>query len=63
MFRMLTMGWGAGMLAEAVIRVMVAYTPPVDAAAGLSQLLRFATMGLLVLWTLATVKRHRRSRP
>ncbi|TWF76005.1 intracellular septation protein A [Pseudonocardia hierapolitana] len=61
-FRMLTIGWGAGMLAEAVARVVVAYTLPVDAAAGLSQLLRFGAMGLLVLWTLATVKRRRASR-
>ncbi len=62
-FRMLTLGWGAGMLAEAVARVVVAYTLPVDAAAGLSQLLRFGTMGLLVLWTLAAVKRRRAGRP
>lgn len=58
-FRMLTIGWGAGMLAEAVARVVVAYTLPVDAAAGLSQLLRFGTMGLLTLWTLAIAKRRR----
>jgi intracellular septation protein A len=58
-FRILTLGWGAGLLAEAVARVVVAYTLPVDAAAGLSQVLRFGTMGLLVLWTLAAVKRRR----
>jgi hypothetical protein len=51
------------MLAEAVARVVVAYTLPVDAAAGLSQLLRFGTIGLLVLWTLAAVKRRRGGRP
>lgn len=62
MFRMLTAVWGVGMLAEAVARVVVAYSLPVDTAAGLSQLLRFAAMGLLILWTLATVKRHRRKR-
>lgn len=61
-FRVLTIVWGAGLLAEAVARVVVAYTLPVDAAAGLSQLLRFGTMGLLVLWTLATVKRRRDGR-
>jgi len=61
-FRMLTIGWGAGMLAEAVARVVVAYTLPVDAAAGMSQLLRFGAMGLLVLWTLAVVKRGRDGR-
>jgi intracellular septation protein A len=61
-FRMLTLGWGAGMLAEAVARVVIAYTLPVDAAAGLSQLLRFAAMGLLVVWTLRTVKRSRAAR-
>jgi intracellular septation protein A len=61
-FRMLTIGWGAGLLAEAVARVVVAYTLPVDAAAGMSQLLRFGAMGLLVLWTLAVVKRGRDGR-
>jgi intracellular septation protein A len=61
-FRMLTIGWGAGMLAEAVARVVVAYTLPVDAAAGMSQLLRFGAMGSLVLWTLAVVKRGRDGR-
>jgi hypothetical protein len=61
-FLMLTVGWGAGMLAEAVARVVVAYTLPVDAAAGTSQLLRFGAMGLLVLWTLAVVKRRRDGR-
>jgi hypothetical protein len=34
----------------------------VDAAAGLSQVLRFGTMAMLVLWTLATVKRRRAER-
>jgi intracellular septation protein A len=62
-FRILTLGWGAGLLAEAVARVVVAYTLPVDAAAGLSQVLRFGTMGLLVLWTLAAVKRRRAGQP
>ncbi len=62
-FRMLTIGWGTGMLAEAVARVVVAYTLPVDTAAGLSQLLRFATMGLLVVWTLTTVRRRRAGQP
>ncbi len=62
-FRVLTVGWGAGLLAEAVARVAVAYTLPVDAAAGLSQLLRFGTMGLLVMWTIATARRRRAERP
>lgn len=62
-FRMLTVGWGVGMLVEAAARVVIAYTLPVDTAAGLSQLLRFGAMGLLVLWTMKTVKRRRPSRP
>jgi hypothetical protein len=61
-FLVLTAGWGGGMLAEAAARVVVAYTLPVDAAAGLSQVLRFGTLGLLVLWTLATVGRGRAER-
>jgi hypothetical protein len=62
-FRMLTAVWGTGMLVEAVARVVVAYTLPVDTAAGLSQLLRFATIGVLVLWTIRTMKRRRPERP
>lgn len=62
-FRSLTLVWAAGLLAEAAARVVVAYTLPVDAAAGLSQLLRFAAIGLLVLWTLVAVKRRRRVTP
>jgi hypothetical protein len=61
-YRMLTVVWGAGLLVEAVARVGVAYTLPVDTAAGLSQLLRFAAMGLLVLWTFSTMKRRRPAR-
>jgi hypothetical protein len=59
----LTLGWGAGLVAESVARVVVAYTLPVDVAAGVSQLLRFGAIGLLVLWTLAAVKRRRAGRP
>ena len=58
-FRILTLGWGAGLLAESVVRVVVAYTLPVDAAAGLSQVLRIVTTGLLVLWTIVAVRRGR----
>lgn len=61
-FRVLTVVWGVGLLAEAAVRVVVAYTFPVDTAAGLSQLLRFATIGLLALWTLTAVKRPRAER-
>ena len=62
-FQVLTMGWGAGMLAEAAARVVVAYTLPVDVAAGISQLLRFGTIGVLVLWTLVAAKRRSAERP
>jgi hypothetical protein len=61
-FRVLTLGWGAGLLAEAAARVAVAYTLPVDVAAGLSQLLRFGAIGVLVLWTLVAVERRRPAR-
>src|SRR5690606_14764646 len=61
-FVLLTAGWGVGLLVEAAARVVVAYTLPVDLAAGLSQLLRFATIGALVAWTLATAKRRRPAR-
>jgi hypothetical protein len=35
----------------------------VDTAAGLSQVLRIVTTGLLVLWTLAALRRNRGERP
>jgi hypothetical protein len=56
-FQVLTMGWGAGLLAEAAARVVVAYTLPVDIAAGLSQLLRFGVLAALVAWTLVAARR------
>jgi hypothetical protein len=62
LFRTLTAVWGVGMLVEAAARVVVAYTLPVDTAAGLSQVLRFAAMALLVLWTFATVRRRHAAR-
>jgi intracellular septation protein A len=58
-FRVLTLGWGAGLLAEATARVVVAYTLPVDVAAGVSQLLRFGVLAALVIWTLIAARRRR----
>ena len=59
LFRVLSLMWGMSLLVEAVARVVVAYTLPVDVAAGLSQVLRFGVMALMVLWTVAIVKRQR----
>jgi intracellular septation protein A len=59
LFRVLSVLWGVSLLAEAVARVVVAYTLPVDVAAGLSQVLRFGVTGLMVVWTVAIVKRRR----
>ncbi len=62
-FRVLTLVWGAGLLIESVVRVVVAYTLHVDTAAGLSLVLRIVTTGLLVLWTIVAVRRRRGGRP
>ncbi|HEY3505997.1 MAG TPA: VC0807 family protein [Actinocatenispora sp.] len=51
-FLLMSVVWGAGLLAEAIIRVPLIYLLPVDVTAALSTALQVGTVGLLVLWSL-----------
>ena len=43
--------WGAGLLAEAVVRVVLVYLLPVDVMVGVSTGLTVVTFGVLIAWT------------
>ncbi|MEJ3749081.1 VC0807 family protein [Actinomycetes bacterium KLBMP 9797] len=51
-FTLMSAVWGAGLLAEAIVRIPLIYLLPIDAAAGVSTLLQLGTIGLLVGWSL-----------
>jgi hypothetical protein len=53
--------WGAGLVAESVLRVPIVFLLPVDVAVGLSEGLLVATFALLVLWNGWYVRRLTRS--
>jgi hypothetical protein len=44
--------WGAGLLAEAIIRLPLIYLLPIDLVAGVSTPLQLGTIALLVAWSL-----------
>ncbi|MFD1537863.1 VC0807 family protein [Nonomuraea guangzhouensis] len=52
LFRTLTLVWGVGLLAEAVIRIPLIYRLPLDVMTGLSTVLQLATFALLIGWSL-----------
>ena len=43
--------WGVILLTEAVVRVVLVYSLPVDVMFGLSHAIQFAALGLAVVWT------------
>lgn len=43
--------WGGILLAEAVVRVVLVYSLPVDVMVGLSQVIQLAAIGLAIAWT------------
>jgi len=49
--------WGAGLLAEAVLRIPLAYLLPLDVAVGASNLLMAAAYTALITWTIHYSKR------
>jgi hypothetical protein len=51
-FTLMSMVWGAGLLAEAVVRIPLIYLLPIDAAAGVSTLLQLGTIALLLGWSM-----------
>jgi hypothetical protein len=50
-FTMMSLVWGAGLLAEAAVRIALIYLLSVDAAAGASTLAQLTSIALLVGWT------------
>ncbi|MFC4117799.1 VC0807 family protein [Nonomuraea zeae] len=51
-FLTLTLVWGAGLLAESIVRVPLIYSLPLDVMVGLSTVLQLATFALLIGWSL-----------
>ena len=57
-FTMITLVWGAGALAEALIRLPLIYSVPLDVMTGLSTVLQLGTIAALMAWTLLYRKRR-----
>jgi hypothetical protein len=55
--------WGTGLLAEAVLRGVLAYELPVSAMVGLSTVLTVGTVGLLFVVSIQVAKRAKRTSP
>jgi hypothetical protein len=53
-FRLMTLVWGLGLLAEAGLRVIASLALPVATAAALSPWIAFVCIGGLILWTVRT---------
>jgi hypothetical protein len=60
-FRLMTFVWGAGLVAEAVARVVAVLLLPLGAAAALSPVLAVVAIGGLTLWTVLYVRARRRA--
>ncbi|MFB9837139.1 VC0807 family protein [Actinoallomurus acaciae] len=56
----LSLIWGVILLTEALVRIVLVYTLPVDVMVGLSQGLQFAAIGLAVLCSVVYVRQVRR---
>jgi hypothetical protein len=54
--------WGAGLLAEAAIRVGLVYLLPIEVAVGVSAALMITVFGSLILWTAWDLKRRQQAR-
>jgi hypothetical protein len=59
-FRVITVAWGAGYLAEAAARVVIAETFPTGTALTISKVLPYAVAAVLAAWTYAYGQRARR---
>ncbi|MET9021145.1 VC0807 family protein [Actinopolymorpha sp. NPDC004070] len=61
-FFVLSAGWGAGLLVEAAVRVVLVYLLPVDVMAGLSSVLGIAGFVVLLTWNMWYIRRVRARR-
>jgi hypothetical protein len=59
-FRVITVVWGAGYLAEAAARVVIAETVTTGAALAISKVMPYAVAAVLAAWTYAYGQRARR---
>lgn len=59
-FTTLTVGWGAGLLAEAVIRIPLVYLLPTDTMVGVSSALQAVAILGLIGWSVRYVQARRR---
>jgi hypothetical protein len=59
MQRLICIMWGVGLVAEALLRVVLVYVLPIPAFLLVSQVMAFAVMGLLMLATMLIGKRTR----
>jgi hypothetical protein len=60
LMRAMSVIWGAGLLAEAVVRAVLAYQLPVSTMVGLSTVLTIGTIALLLVITTQVAKRVKR---
>jgi hypothetical protein len=60
-FTVMSAGWGAGLLAEAVLRIPLVYLLPLDVAVGASNVLMALAYTVLITWTVRATKRIARS--
>lgn len=60
-FTVMSAGWGAGLLAEAVLRIPLVYLLPLDVAVGASNVLMALAYTALITWTIRSTKRTDRS--
>ncbi|CAM4063057.1 hypothetical protein GCM10009799_40980 [Nocardiopsis rhodophaea] len=58
-FVRLTLVWGSGLIAEAVLRLPLVFALPVDVMAGLSTAITVITIALLSVWTVHYVRRRK----
>lgn len=61
-FRLITLVWGAGLVFEAAVRVVVAITLPIATATALSPIIAVVCIGGILVWTVLFVRYVRRVR-
>lgn len=62
-FRISALGWGAGLVGEAVLRIPVIYLLPVDVAVGVSTAMMIAAMAGVAVWNAVFITRAARHDP
>jgi hypothetical protein len=58
-FRLITLVWGGGLLLEAAVRVVAAFTLPIATATSISPIISVVTIGAILVWTVRYVRARR----